>query len=268
MHLVQHRVLLMSIALVGTGLVGSACTSSDPADETGTGGTAGTTTTGGAAGTTTTGGTAGVGGSAAGTGGTSGSGGGEVDCSAPIPVVAGLAVDFETYDGVSPATADTVNFTFGDDANGFVTLGAFELDDLTGTYFMGFIDGAEDSLWALSATNTMATDWGGGIGFWNGCMNASGTTGVTFSAKGSSGRDNIAIFAFDPGDGDYFAQEFTMSEDWSTVELPFASFTRTSGGTTDGSVIAAMALTAGVNYPTGSPEPAPYEVSIDNFGFY
>jgi hypothetical protein len=53
------------------------------------------------------------------------------------------------------------------------------------TYMLNFAPGASASMWAAHAANTATADWGGGIGMWMGCINATAYAGLTFWAKGS-----------------------------------------------------------------------------------
>jgi hypothetical protein len=89
----------------------------------------------------------------------------------------------------------------------------------------------------------------------------------------------VASFGLSTPDGE-LSQDILLSEAWTTVQLPFASFVSDPEGTTptlttNGANIGAFRVTVNNTYieePVGSgtwvPVPAPYSVAIDNLAFY
>ncbi len=251
----------------------NACVSSDsddPADsDNGTTGTIESTTTSGSSSTTSTG----SGGASSTATSTSGAGGSDdIDCSAPSVVTSPLITDFESYDGATDAASWEFNFNGDEDAVGAIYGGVFELEDGTGAYSLGFVTGADDSMWALSAQNDSAEDWGGGIGFWHGCMDASSYTGIQFMAKGSTPVGTAGMALEMPG-GVSVSAKFDVPADWELVQLPFTMFSNDDGDTTNGSQIGAMSFSAHMVYMQVSPdewvpEPGAFELTIDDLSFY
>jgi hypothetical protein len=187
-------------------------------------------------------------------------------------------VDFETYMGEAvDIIANGWDFYFNSDETmlGAVYSGAYALGNEPENgagYTLQFIDGA--SGWALQGAHTNALDWGGGIGFYASCFDASAFTGISLSVSGQSAT-GAASFSLSTAEGD-FSQEFLLSEAWTTVQLPFASFVSdTAGLTTNGANIGGYAVRVNNTYveePVGSmtfvPVPAPYSIAIDNVAFY
>ncbi len=213
----------------------------------------------------------GSGGSSASTSSETNTTGSEPDCSAAPTISTPLITDFETYDGDTPA--DEWNFSFnGEDGMGAVYAGPFELEDSTGDYSLTFVTGADGSTWALSAQNSMVEDWGGGIGLWMGCFDASSYTGVEFMIKGSSPPGSGEVSLGLSGDISV-SSKFDMPADWTLMQVPFTNFRNDAGGTTNGSGIIRMSFQAHMTYVQDStgewvPEPGEFEIAIDNLGFY
>jgi hypothetical protein len=160
--------------------------------------------------------------------------------------------------------------------------------------------GANGSYWAALAVNMMTTDWGGGIGMWMGCINASMYSGISFYVRGTSPTSmaNIGLAmedatapdaanpagggTCDPAPTDGCAgptYTFPLAIDWTLVTVPWAMFTagRGAGGvavTPTGDEITGISFGVGVNYvenPVGSgtylPEPGSFEIAIDSLAF-
>src|SRR5690606_6026574 len=135
----------------------------------------------------------------------------------------------------------------------------YELTDTTGAYTLSFVSGANDSSWALSFANDSATDWGGGVGFWHGCMDASSFTGIQFMMRGSTPAGTAGMSLELPNEVSV-SSEFEVPADWAQVQLPFTSFTSMTADTTNGSQIGAMSFSAHMVYVQDSmgewvPEP-------------
>lgn len=262
MHLHQFRhPLILGAPLVFAAAL-NACVSSDTDDPSAAQDTSTTT------GTNTTGGGA----SSASTSSETSTTSSEPDCSAAPTISTPLITDFETYDGDTDAAAWEFNFNGDEEGMGAVYAGPFELKDSTGDYSLTFVDGADGSSWALSAQNSMAADWGGGIGLWMGCLDASSYTGVQFMVKGSTPAGSGEVSLGFTGDIS-LSVKFDVPADWTLVQFTFADFTNDASGTTNGSGIIRMSFQAHMIYVQDStgewvPEPGEFEVAIDNLGFY
>lgn len=202
-----------------------------------------------------------------------------------VPDGAMLMVDFDEWDG---ATAlPEWSFQYGDPEMPY-TAGPFELTDETGEYTLEMVAGY-DSEYALSFSNTMATDWGGGVGFWMGATDLSAYTGVSFWVKGSDGAGTMEI-SFGRPETDETCEEndvtdcsrakfkFDLPADWTFMEFDFNTFTPGVGFDGDSYPLPAPNVTAlGFNAhmkyvqdSTGEwvPEPSPFEITVDQIVFY
>jgi hypothetical protein len=263
---------------------------------TGTGG-AGTGT--GGAGTGTGGAGTGTGGAA--TGGEAGAAPVQKDCATITVVTSGFVTDFEDYDGVTDA--GEWGFAFNGEAGDETAVysGPFAYDDGTGDPFFGMVAG-NDSNYGVGISNTEASEWGGGLGMWMGCVDATSFTGIEFHVRGSapmgtatltlSMEDTNPPAEEDPaGGGTCIATgeegectgpsaEFEVTDAWTLVQLPWSSFT-------DGTAAAGVSVSATGNEITGFtinvnlewienpdnadewiPAPAAYELAVDDLSFY
>jgi len=265
---------------------------------------------------------AGIGGSiSAGSGGVSGAATAGTGGAAPVPMkdcgtkivpTTPTLTNFETYTAaMSPYDQGTGmpvwNFSTGAmpyvaGQTGFA--GLYALSEVsTEPYLLRFGPGADASTWALVASNTATTSWGGGVGFWINCLNASAFSGLTFSMRGSTPnmmvKLDIATEDTTPPGGDpatggtcdpppatldgCVAPTVTVpiSAEWTTILLPWAMFSPGFGAngltaTLNGDKITGMSFRAGIIYsevedPPGSGVypaiPGSYEIAIDNLGF-
>ncbi len=301
---------LLVSAVIGLGsLVGCISDDSDPAedDDGGTGGT-----TGGSGGSSS--GTSGTGGTS-GTSSTGGSGGGSTTvCAAPITVPAaspGIA-DFE-YDG--PALADDAlgmwSFALGGDTSTGVFAGPFGYGDdgvnaMTGQptpETFALVDG-NDSVYGLSISDTMADEYGGGMGLWiSECLDATGFSGISFWVRGnaptgmakltllmrettaevgSSSTDKIGTC---PGTDDQAEMStcthptftFPVTDTWTEVRAAWSAFAPGSSVGTpvvpDGRNIWQIQYDIGLEWlPDDAgvyqPTPSAYELTVDDLTFY
>jgi hypothetical protein len=287
----------------GTVLCGNACMASCGGGGTGgtTGGTAGALT-GGSAGSTPTGGSAGS--------GQGGSGGMVVQklCATKVVPATATLTDFESYDGTKPAYGSgSWTFTIGPTATPAYA-GLYALSERTAgetpppDYMLTMAAGANASNWAARAVNMTTTDWGGGIGMWMGCVNASTFTGITFQVRGSgplaTARISLAMEdatppdaanpaaggTCDPAPADGCASptaEFPITVDWTPVTIPWAMFMpgRGAGGvavTATGDEITGISFGVNISYvpnpvdggmPAYVPEPGAFEIAVDNIAF-
>jgi hypothetical protein len=148
----------------------------------------------------------------------------------------------------------------------------------------------------------MATGYGGGLGLWMGCIDATAFAGVSFYAKGSSGNASSIGLSLtmeettipDPVDPRAAAPapartthargrptSSPVTANWTLFQVPWAMFTAGDAAgvavPADGHNIAGFSFTAAAAYvavdetrPEGEymPVPSPYELVIDDVGFY
>jgi hypothetical protein len=286
------------------------CAASCGTGGSGGSGTGGTTSTGG---TTPTGGTSGAGGAP--TGGSAGAGAGgsggmvvQKLCATKTTPAAPTITDFDTYDGMMPAYGTgSWTFTMGPTtAPAYAGLYALSegFNETTmmppAAYTLTMAGGANGSAWAARAVNMMTTDWGGGIGMWMGCINASMYSGISFYVRGTSPtsmaniglamEDATAPDAANPAGGGTCdpaptdgcagpSYAFPLAIDWTLVTVPWAMFTAGRGAAgaavvPNGDEITGISFGVGINYvenPVGSgtyvPEPGSFEIAIDSLAF-
>jgi len=264
-----------------------------------TGGTTSTGTTGGVAGTT--GGTsATTGGAAIVTGGTGGAMAVVKMCATKNTLTVPLITNFDSYDGKVEASkwATPFNGKTGADADAPYA-GVYTYNDGTGTPFLGMVGGANASLYAASISNPMASMWGGALGIWMGCVNATSYQGVSFNVRGTIPTGKISVGLTmeqtsepdktDPaGGGTCMAgtmckspqAEVPVTADWVLTKIPWSMFAAGAGTgatavTANGDNVAGFTFSVGLVYmesPAGSmmyvPTPAAYDLQIDDLGFY
>ena len=255
-----------------TGTTGGAVTGNVVTSNTVTGGAVGTTgaVAGTAAATVT-----GVGGATATaatvTSDTTTSTTGEVDYCATAPTLtAPLVTDFESYDG--SVEAGSFGWTlFDDGASVQRYAGLYGNSDGTGTATFSMVAG-NGSVWAASAANPAATGWGGGVGFWIQCVNASSFTGISLAVRGSTPTGEGVVSLTLGGVG--YSVAIPITETFVVQQLPFSSFTSDAGlAATSGALLEGITVSAGMVYVddgTGTyvPEPGAYEVVVDDVTFY
>jgi hypothetical protein len=181
---VRYRSAFAAVLVSGGLFV--ACVSNDDVDGDESGGSAGTATAGANAMAGT-----GTGGSTGGTGG-----GGSAGTSTTPPACATVA----TASGTSPLITDFESMTSATGTYMFespaLTGGTYIYTDTMSadsTSMLSFSAGhAEASTQALVGQIHNAT-WGGGMGLWFGCIDASVYTGITFWARGSSPAGAIKL---------------------------------------------------------------------------
>ena len=292
----------------GTVLCGTSCMAQWGAGGSGSGGTTGTG--GVATGGTATGGAGGVATGGAAGSATGGTGGMVVQklCATKVTLTAPTITDFETYDGTTPAygTGSWI-FTMGPTTTPAYA-GLYALSERTTgetpptDYLLGMTGGAMGSNWSARAQNMTTTDWGGGVGMWMGCINASAYTGISFYVRGTSptGMATISVAMEDstppdaanpagggtcepaPPDGCTGpSYTFPITIDWTLTTVPWASFTSGRGPSgaalvPTGDEITGLSFGAGISYvpnpvdggtPAYVPEPGSFEIAVDNLAF-
>jgi hypothetical protein len=182
-------------------------------------------------------------------------------------------VDFESYDGATVAL--DWSFEFNDDGSGMPLYGGFfDNSDGSGMASLRLV-GGDTSSWAVRASNTEASVWGGGIGLWLGCVNATGYSGISLAARGSTPNQNgvsvaISVDGLTAGVG----TTIFVTDLFTTFELPFTAFTNENGETTNGDNIVGLAINAQMLWVQDpvteewSPTPGAYELVVDDIGFY
>jgi hypothetical protein len=114
-------------------------------------------------------------------------------CSAKLRVQNPTIADFESYDGTVEAAAYT--FYFGAAPNAGVLAGVFAFDDMTSmTRRFGILAGRNGG-WGASQQITQATAWGGGMGLWFDCVDASAFAGISFWVRGSTAPGTFSVTA-------------------------------------------------------------------------
>jgi hypothetical protein len=226
-------------------------------------------------------------------------------CATKVVPAAASLTDFESYDGTKPAYGkDAWIFTIGPtSAPAYAGLYALSERMMGETppadYTLKLAAGANASNWAAQGSNMTTTDWGGGVGIWMGCINASTFSGITFYVRGSTptGMATLSLAMEDttvpdpmnaagggtctpaPAEGcSGPSHAFAVTLDWTQITVPWATFMpgRGAGGVAvmaTGDELTGMSFGAGINYvpnpvdggmPAYVPEPGTYELSIDN----
>lgn len=272
----------------------TACTTddSDPDEEAGgSGGTGGSS--GGTGGSAS--GSGGTGGSSAGTGGGTSTG---TVCEVPITLASGTTgiATFDEYDG--SADLKMWSFALGGDAATGVFAGTFVYGDEPSGYpeVYEMVEG-NDSPYALSISDTLAEEYGGGLGLWiSECLDATAFEGISFWVRGNAptGQAKVSVLmeetTSETAAGDSVGtcagsdetcihpnHLFDVSDEWTEVQVPWSSFTgAVSPGqtvTVDGHNLWQIQFDIGVEWRADesgeySPTPAPYELVVDSLSFY
>lgn len=225
---------------------------------------------------------------------------GATKCASPIALdssTPGIA-DFEGYDG--EADLSTWSFALGGDSATGVFAGPFgygddHVDPNTQQEMPELFEMVEgnDSTYALSISDTMSEQYGGGMGIWlSECLNASAFTGISFSARGSAptGEATLSVMmeqttmVADEGtctgtDDDCAPPKFAfaVTDDWTEIQAPFSDFEAGTAEDTlvpaDGSNIWQIQFDVGLEWlpdDTGEymPTAGEYELVIDDLTFY
>jgi hypothetical protein len=280
----------------------------DPGEDAGGSGGAASGSGGTGGSTSGTGGSS-KGGSSTGGSSTGGTSGGATKCANPLTLAstASAIADFDNYDGSSDLA--TWNFPLGGDTSSGILAGTFGYGDdhLVGSQqapeSFAMIDG-HDSTYALSVSDTLAEDYGGGMGLWlSACLDASAFTGISFWVRGngpdmghatmsllmeettsstpSSATDAVGTCnGIDDGDTPTCKPPkatFDVTADWTEVRLPWSAFTgAASPGQTvhvDGHNVWQLQYDIGLHWEddgtgTYAPTAAPYELVVDDLNFY
>jgi hypothetical protein len=208
------------------------------------------------------------------TAGTSTTGAPEPACATRPALAAPGLVDFESYDGASAAL--DWSFEFNDDGSGMNLLygGFFDNGDGSGAATLNMV-GGDTSTWAVKATNSEASVWGGGIGFWLGCLNASSYQGISLAVRGATPNQNgVSVAITVDGLTEGVGTTIFVTDLFTTFELPFTEFTNESGETTNGDNIVGLVVNAQMMWlqdevtEDWNPIPGAYEIVVDDITFY
>ncbi len=162
-------------------------------------------------------------------------------CFKKTAVTSSLFTDFESYDGTTDPGEWGFAFNGESGSETAVYAGSFFSNDGTGTPTMSMLAGQE-GVYSLNIANTMASDWGGALGFWMQCIDATAWQGISLWVKGSSptGTVNFGLSTEDTsapdeddpaGGGTCTADCVSPSYDvpltttWTNLLIPWASFT-------------------------------------------
>ncbi len=172
------------------------------------------------------------------------------DCFKKTFITSPLFSDFETYDGTS--AVDSWGFAFNAPAGAAnaVYAGPYHFDDGSGTQTLAMTSGHAGE-YAITIDNPSATEWGGSLGFWSGCFDASAYQGLTMWVRGTApngtaslsltmeatsapSAENALAGGTCEADCTEASIEFPVTSSWSEVLLPWASF---APGTADGAEV-------------------------------
>jgi hypothetical protein len=203
--------------------------------------------------------------------------------------------DFDLYDGASDLT--TWSFALGGDSSTGVYAGPFAYGDEADGFpeLFTMVDG-DDSTYAFSISDTLAEEYGGGMGLWlSGCIDASVFSGIAFAVRGVApiGTAKLSLVMSDTTsatEGDTRGTcsgatadcihpyvEFPVTEEWTVIEATWDQFSPGSAAGTvvsaDGSNIWQLQVDVGVEWIADASgtyvgTPAPYEFVIDSITFF
>lgn len=294
------KLALLSAVVLGFGLNG--CISDDGDDKDNA--AAGSGTGGGTSGGSPSGGSESSAGSTstAGKGGGTSSGPAGTACASPIKLAAASTgiTNFDDYDGA--AALDKWSFALGGDASSGVFSGPFGYGDDVGGKPEKFemVEGYE-SMYALSISDTMAEEYGGGLGLWmSECLDATAFSGVSFWVKGNApeGKAKFTVLMQETtpatpateggkkgtceGTDETCKHPFataTVTDAWTEVKIPWNEFMAGSALgepiAVDGHNIWQLQFDVGLVWAADEADPdiyhptaAPYDFAIDNISFY
>lgn len=286
----------------------SACTTDPAEDSTATGGTGGAADDNGGAGGVADSTTAAGGKTSTSSTGTTPAG--NTICSKAVTLASAttLIASFDDYDGI----VDLPNYSYTVGTTGvysgpFVYGDDHVIDAAAGTSSPeegGMVAGAEGTTYALRIYDSLAEQYGGGMGVWLAdCFNASVFSGISFWVRGiaptGSAKLSLPMEATTSAlpktvtskigtcpsttnaETDCVAPSysFPVTDVWTQIKVPWASFTAGSAMGTpvkvDGNSITQVQFDIGVKWVPDAtdetkyvPEPAEYELVVDTIAFY
>jgi hypothetical protein len=218
------------------------------------------------------------------------------DCYVKTPVTTPLVADFESYDGKTAADAWGWAFNGAAGSASAVYAGLYQSNDGTGSPQMSIAGpGNASSKYAANFSNTQASKYGGQVGMWMGCIDASGYQGVSFWVKGSTPTNkatmNVATEGTTAPDKTDAAgggtcttepctqasAEFDVTSTWKQVMIPWETFKPGAANGADvkltGDKVTGMSWNAGLVWAAAlgdagyAPVPGAYDVAIDDVQF-
>jgi hypothetical protein len=201
-----------------------------------------------------------------------------------------VVTTFEDYDGSTPLPEWV--FTFNGEAGdeNVVYAGTYTYHDESDTTQMSTMVLGNNSEYALSVTSQGASEWGGGLGFWMSCVDASAYDGISFWIRGNVPNDiafmSVSMESTNPPDeneplsgGTCAADcsgpgaEVPVTEVWTRVLMRWSDF---EPGTADGASIpvtgdeiAGIQWNISIAYDEmGDPIVSGYELEVDNLQFF
>jgi hypothetical protein len=216
------------------------------------------------------------------------------DCFQKTTIGSPLLVNFDTYDGTNPVTNWSFAFNAPAGATNTVYAGFYEYDDGTGTPLVSMpASGANASKYAISISNTQASGWGGALGMWMACIDASAYQGISFWVQGTTPTGK-ASFSFTTENttvpdttgygggtcsgtckGPYI--DFPVTTTWTQILVPWSTFVpgiaNGTNVTTTGNGITGLTYNVSLNYVAAPGDagyvaaPGAYSLAIDDIEF-
>jgi hypothetical protein len=205
-------------------------------------------------------------------------------CFKKTTIVDSTLADFETYDGTTDPFKWGWAFNAPSGKDNAVYAGLYKLDDGTGSPKMTIAGpGYDSSKYAATSSNESMKGWGGGIGMWMACIDASAYKGISFWVKGTTpkgtGTLTLAMEATSPPDEKDAAGggtctlakkddckgpsvDFDVTSSWTRVIATwdqFAAGAGTAGAVTaDGKSIIGLSWGAIAKYEPSASDPKTY----------
>jgi Stigma-specific protein, Stig1 len=216
-------------------------------------------------------------------------------CATELAVSTPLVTDFESYASATPPEMWNFSFNAPPGQALAVYAGTYQFSDGTGAQSLRMVAG-NSSNYAASIANTSASAWGGGMGLWMGCIDASQFDGLAFDVRGNVPRGLASVSLAmqqtsapaldDPNAGGTCttgcqapSQAFPVASGWSRVLLPWKQFAAGSANQAavpaTGRDITGLSFNLALDWQevpgapgTYGPLAAGYELAIDNLGFF
>ena len=218
------------------------------------------------------------------------------DCYVKTVVNTPLVADFESYDGKTAIDAWGWAFNATGGSSNAVYAGLYQSNDGTGSPQMGIAGpGNNASKYAASFSNTQASKYGGQLGMWMGCVDASAYQGVSFWVQGSTPTNKATMTVatesttapdkVDAKGGGTCTTEpctqasvdFDVTSSWKQVLIEWGTFKPGAANGADvkltGAEVTGLSWNAGLLWAAAAgdagyaPVPGAYNVSIDDVQF-
>jgi Glycosyl hydrolase family 12. len=216
------------------------------------------------------------------------------DCYQKTTLGSPVLVNFDTYDGTNPVTNWVFAYNAAAGATNAVYAGFYEYDDGTGTPLVSMpASGANASKYAISISNTQASGWGGALGMWTGCIDASAYQGISFWVQGTTPTGKASLSFSNPettvpdttgyGGGTCSGIckspyiDFPVTTTWTQILVPWSTFTpgiaNGANVTSTGNGISGLTFNVSLNYVAAPGDagyvasPGAYNLAIDDIQF-